>query len=396
MNKVLSIILLSLAILGCSKDDFTPDVEAYQVNVQLIIPDEVVNDLDTLSGISVVLYNENKDYSLTVETDTEGNFECRNLEAGAYRVSLSYQKLLDDMTLVLNASGELLVTNDFEDSLQVSYNYMKDGNFVIREYYFTGCLTPAGNNYFDDQFIDIYNNSTDTLFADKLLLLELESYGTSPNFWGYMQSDFIVVKMVWQVPGSGTDYPIPPGDGFVVARDALNHHSDPNGNPNSPVDLANAEFEFWSDFRAIDIDYAATNMVEKWWSYKGNDVVMHVKGGSAIAIARMDGDVDAYIQNNLVTKGTPTSRSTYFCRMAISSVIDAVEVTFPGVFYDRMDDSLDAGNTFLEAGSKSGLSVRRKIKRLINGYPVYQDTNNSTYDFEHDVVPMPGVYAVIE
>ena len=71
-----------------------------------------------------------------------------------------------------------------------------------------------------------------------------------------MQADSIVVRMIWTLPEKEGGNLIPPGKGFVMARDALNHKTDPNGNPNCPVDLGNAEFEFWSDKTTTgDIDY---------------------------------------------------------------------------------------------------------------------------------------------
>ena len=65
---------------------------------------------------------------------------------------------------------------------------VEGAGFVIKEFYYSGCLTPAGNNYTDDQFIEIYNNSADTLYADSLLIVEHESYGYEPNYWSYMAS----------------------------------------------------------------------------------------------------------------------------------------------------------------------------------------------------------------
>ena len=133
-------------------------------------------------------------------------------------------------------------------------------------------------------------------------------------------------------------------------------------------------------------------MIDKLWTYKGSDVVFHTRGGSAIAIVKIQGDVDEYIAGNLVAKGTATSTSRFYCKIPNEWVEDAVEVTWNDKLYKRLDNSLDAGSTFVEAGRNSGLCVRRKIKRILEGRVIYEDTNNSTNDFDHDVVPKPWNY----
>jgi hypothetical protein len=78
-----------------------------------------------------------------------------------------------------------------------------------------------------------------------------------------------------------------------------------------------------------------------------------------------------------------------------SWIIDGVEnarLDDDGVF-KRLKPSIDIGYIQFR-GSYEGVSIRRKVKEVINGRIVYQDTNNSSEDFLTNLEPNPGVIAV--
>ncbi len=393
MKKTLSYICLLLTFAGCTKDEFSADANSYELILNLVISDDASSEIESLDSVIITAYNSNKDYSLYAYSDSSGEVVFSDMEAGVYSITTSYEIEADGVSIVLNGSTNLTLITDQSDDFELESTLVQnDGSgFVIREFYYSGCLTVAGNQYLDDQYIEVYNNSSDTLNADSILLIEHGSYGNETNYWSSIQDDSIVVKMIWALPESDYGHLIPPGTGYIMARDPMNHQSDANGNPNSPVDLADADFDFYSDKTTTkDIDYDPPNMVAELWTFKGNDVVFHSRGGSAIALVKIPEDIDTYISNNLVTKGT--SSSDYYCKIPNEWVIDAVEVVWNDKIYKRFDNSLDAGYTYVAAGAKSGLCVRRVIKRFIGSRAVYQDTDNSSNDFEHDVTPQPWVY----
>ena len=300
-------------------------------------------------------------------------------------------------TYNINGMKELEVFASVKDSLVVVLS--SSNAFVIKEFYFSGCLSPAGNSYSADQYIEIYNNSAELKYADGISILEHESYATGTNFWNYM-TDSIVVKMLWTIPGDGDDCPVNPGESIVIARDAFDHKGDPNGNPLSPVNMGNADYEFWVDHPSgDDIDYPGSpNMVEDLFVFRGNDVAFHMRGGSAVALAYISSDPierKNYIDNNLVQKESAGgSNERWYCKIANDMVLDAVEVVSDEAHatYKRLPIVLDAGYTFVPSGPKSGKCIRRKIKYVVEGRTVYQDTNNSTEDFDKDVDPKPWIY----
>ncbi len=393
--KIRILYILFVLLVSCSKERVIPDVRQCNLELSLTVPYQYTNDIQSFEGVVVYVKNSRKDYVFTAMSNAEGKVVFSNIEPGFYVVNIGSEIVGVNDIFVLNGnkSIELFSSLTVNVDLEVNVIQVEGAGFVIKEFYYSGCLTPAGNNYTDDQFIEIYNNSADTLYADSLLIVEHESYGYEPNYWSYMASDSIVVKMIWAFPQSVGLLPVAPGAGIIIARDAFDHKSDPNGNPLSSVDLANAGFEFWSDKNVdSDIDYRSPNMVAKLWTFKGNDVSFHTRGGSAMAIVKIPGNVDEFVSQNLVVKEGAISANQYFCKIPNKWVIDAVEVTWNDKLYKRFHNSLDAGSVFVEAGSLSGFSIRRKVRRIINGRVVYEDTNNSNYDFEHDVVPTPGIY----
>lgn len=387
-----------LSLLVACNEKFDADFSRYQLELQLLIPEDAQMEIDSMEAITVHFTNKNKEYAFSALTDTNGLLKIEDIEAGIYSLNVAEEYKEKGLKIVLNGAAELLITENSTQEMPLTSALIQTegGGFVIREYYYSGSKTSADKLYLADQYVEIYNNGSDTLYADSILLVELESYAISPNSFAYMQSDSIVAKTIWANPGTGRDYPIAPGTGYIIAQNAMNHQSDPNGNPNSPVNMGDADFEFWSDKKVNgDIDFPAPNMIDKLWVYKGNEFVFHVRGGSAIAIVKLNTNTDDYLISNLVTKGTPTSTSKYYCKINNHNVIDAVEVMQAGkvdVAYKRFDNSVDAGITYIEAGTKSALCVRRKIDRSIAGRTVYKDTNNSTEDFLHDVTPKPRMY----
>lgn len=392
--KIVSYILALLCLVSCT-DKLEPAFQEYSLELKLSIPQNALEEIDSLSPIDVTFYNTNKDYSFTKTSDDEGMLSLDALESGIYNLQVSQDFPEEGLTVILNGDTTINLVENIKDSLQLKAVFVQEAGagFVIKECYYGGSTTIFQKKYITDQFIDIYNNGTDTLSTEKLLLVELSSYGTGPNYWSHIQEDSIVVKTIWAFPNDIENNTVAPGQGIVIACDAMAHKSDSiYGNPNSPVDLDNADFEFWSDkSESGDIDFQAPNMVDKLWTYKANEFNLHTRGGSAIALVMIPTDCDDYIQNNLVTEGTATSSSRYFCKIPNEWVIDAVECIQKDKIYKRFDESLDAGYTYLEASYK-GLSVRRQVKRTINGRTIYKDTNNSRVDFIRDASPQPGLY----
>jgi hypothetical protein len=297
-----------------------------------------------------------------------------------------------------NGVKTIQVFETVSDTIQVAES--SSGAFIVKEFYYSGSLTPGGKSYSSDQYIEIFNNTSSVQYADGLSVLEHESYANGDNFWKDIK-DTIVVKMIWTIPGNGKQVPVEPGKSIILAQDGINHKDDPNGNPLSPVNLGNADFEFYvysSENKDLDSP-TVSNLIEDLFVFRGNDVVFHVNGGSAIALAKIPGETLAerttYLNKNLITKeGVSGTGFRHYIKIANQYVLDAVEVTWDEAhaIYKRFPAELDAGYTYVPSGSKSGKCIRRKAKEVNNGRVIYRDTNNSTEDFLKDVDPKPKIY----
>ena len=391
MKKLLYLIPIVLLIFSCSKK---PDFNTFSIELNIPLNEEIT--AETVANAKVILNNLQKGYSNNAFVDSAGKVVFAMVEPGFYSVTLSHTVGSGVSESNLNGMIELDVFAPVKDSLPVVLS--TSSAFVIKEFYYSASLTPAGNQYSSDQYIEIFNNSAELKYADGLSIIEHESYGLGTNYWTFMP-DSIVVRMIWTIPGDGDDCPVNPGESIVIARDAFNHKSDPNGNPDCPVDMGNADFEFWVDHASgSDIDYPGSpNMIEDLFVFRGSDVCFHTRGGSAIGLVYIAGDSEErqnYINNNLVQKESSGGSSRWYCRIPNDMVVDAVEVVFDEAHavYKRFPIELDAGYTYIPAGSKSGKCIRRKIKYVVDGRTVYQDTNNSTEDFEKDADPKPWIY----
>lgn len=394
MKKLLAVISLLFMLGSCLKE---PDYRSYQLN--LVVDFGAGFPQDQKDGAKVTLFNQTKGNTFEAKTDDNGEVLFSSVEPGFYSVTISHSLRSGNITYQYNGLKNIEVFDNKTESVEVKES--TSGAFVIKEIYFSGSITPAGKIYYADQYIEIFNNTSEIQYADGISVLIHEASNAGTNIWANIK-DTIVAETIWSIPGNGTQVPIAPGKSIVIAQDGINHRDDPNGNPLSPVNLGNADFEFYSyKPKTKDIDYPAVpNMIE---DYSGNGIIKEftyvVGGGSAIAIVKIPGNNDeerkAYLKKNLVAKPSSTgSEVTFYGKVANKYIIDAVETVKDEAhaIYKRFSPELDAGYTYVAAGSRSGKCVRRKVKEIVGGRVIYQDTNNSTNDFLKDVDPKPKIY----
>lgn len=394
MKKVLLIISLLFLLESCLKE---PDFHSFQVN--LIIDFGLDFPQDQKTGAKVTLINQLKNYIYDAETDKNGKVQFSSLEPGFYSVTISHSFSTGNKKHYYNGQKNIDILDNKTETVEARESLF--GAFVIKEVYYSGSTTPAGKIYYADQYLEIFNNTSEIQYADGISVLIHEASNAGTNMWANIK-DTIVAETIWSIPGNGTQVPIEPGKSIIIALDGINHKDDPNGNPLSPVNLGNADFEFYVDkYNNKDIDSPVVpNLIE---DYSGNEtfkeIVYVVGGGSAIAIAKIPGNTveerKAYINRNLIAKLSSTgSNTTFYAKVANQYLIDVVETVKDEAhaIYKRFPPELDAGYTYVASGSRSGKCIRRKIKEVIGTRVVYQDTNNSTEDFLKDVDPKPKIY----
>lgn len=351
-------------------------------------------DVSAVGDQAIQIVNTTNGQQFEVTTGENGLANIA-LEEGIYTISTSIE------------TNEFYF-NGISENLNVSYakNYWglnlvasaKGGGLVFKEIYHSGSKTPTGSSYYSDQFHEIYNNSDEVKYLDGLCIGVLEPIGTTPSAWvnpdGSLMDRLPVAFHAMMFPGTGQQYPIQPRTSVVLAQDAIDHQSDPNGNPLSPVNLGSAQYEAFIEPPGKDTDSPESiNMTVMYTtSATSFDWLASVNGAAVILFRLPTGlDYQSFVADpdNFMTKPGTTSTIKYFM-VDKAWVIDGVDVNRANEEqrFKRLPTSVDAGMTWC-SGSYNSKSVRRKVERILDGKVIYKDTNNSFNDFIGDWTPTP-------
>ncbi|WP_288445590.1 DUF4876 domain-containing protein [uncultured Chryseobacterium sp.] len=437
MKKLILVFIIPvLTIIGCNRDDdFGKNTEIkpvpFTVNIKYDASKYPSAADKGVANVTVILKNTATGDQITGKTDANGDLKLSAVLPGNYSVQaeLQLKKSEYEQQIGQETSYEIVHFGGFDEKVTVNANTSSKliritsgnlGDLVIKQYYYAGSDTKLGAN-FRDQFIEIHNNSDQTIYADGLYLVFLEgntnnnptTYTLSNGQYDWSKTagggsaantDYVYSNIFIKIPGSGSQDPILPGKSIVIAQTAINHKmpfDDINGNgvaiqdPDRTVDLSHADFEtYMGDYNtsigkkpfAWDIqNIMVPDMLVSYWSIASNDLILNVNSMLGLGILRAtDAEVAAW--KKVAAPKAPTG--TLFLQIPKSYIIDGIDITdkeqkapkdFPA--------DIDASRTFIvnaagqAEGTFTGLSVIRKTKEMINGRVVLQDTNNSANDF---------------
>lgn len=403
IKKFFILALMSVALILWSCDDKLSDVvssTSLPVHLNITMP----TDLEGAVGGEI---SEEIFEIKNVTTGRVTTYTSRNditLKLGLYDVSYSaVVNVTDDNGKVTTKNIQAFVQGveinaDNSTINLVTYVYVPTDDFIISEVFFTGTLRPTGNQYYGDDYVKIYNNTDHVLYADGLTFLEskfttTQKYNYRPN----VMATAFTVQAIYTIPGSGTDYPVQPGEELLICDTGIDHRV---ANENS-FDLSHADFE-WYDVSTsptnLDIDSPTVPNLDKWYCYTLSFFLLHNRGFKAWALARIPIDKEQYLSQYLyrynyeiiVESGTyPMSQQAY--KMPNEWIVDAVNCSVEADYaWNVTHSSLDRGyahcGTMDHDKTRYFHSVRRKMLYLKDGHPVLKDTNNSSDDFNSHVI----------
>jgi hypothetical protein len=395
-TKILILILFYSSVnWACKKRDNSIQTATVQVKVQY--PDNYSEQ--NVANAEVKLTSKSIGSVFSAFTNSTGLAIFQDVVPGTYDVSVSKTLSATDaqnltgisQALTLNASKtDVLVDPSTSSPIELKLSGSAAGSLLIKEVYFTGSRTPAGGTYFSDQFVEIYNNSTDIIYLDGLYISDIFGNSGLINTTSLptpfrTDTDHSYASNVWRIPGTGKQFPLNPGASIIIAQDGVNHKE---LNANSPVDLSKADWETYNerpDNR--DADAPGVPNLEKIYFTGGFDWLLTVFGPGLI-IYRTD---DFQKLEKLTAPGSTST--VQYVKIPNSMVIDAFEAlkdAGSGSF-KRIPVALDAGFVFA-SNTYTAESFRRKTRTTINGRRVLQDTNNSTNDFELLTKPTPKAF----
>lgn len=392
MNARAFLLMMFCAVAACSDDDSTKLVKDFSVIVTY--PDTYVSLEATEATVKVT--NNSTSEVQTSTTDSEGIAYFEKLLPGTYTVTASRTLTTDEALaltgyeteLYLNGAASEVEISTTATSVSVSLEGSAVGSLVFKQIYYTMSKTPSGGYYLQDQFYEIYNNSTETIYADSLCLGDVQgNAGNSASPTGFGDdTENIYLRSIWMVPGDGDDYPIAPGESFLIAQTALNHYTD-EGNTNS-IDLGQSvsDVEVYVESSSKDVDNPdVPNMTQIYAVSPGYYWTTYVFGPTMVIFRHDD-------PANLTQSTEPgtTSEKTY-AQLPIEYVLDAVEALANSTAsaFKRVPTSLDAGFIYC-SGTYTSESIMRNVRSTTeNGRKILQDTNNTTDDFTVITPPLP-------
>ena len=262
---------------------------------------------------------------------------------------------------------------------------------VFKEIHYNASTVSNGTGrYLKDTFFEIYNNSGETVYADGICIGDPMSYKVF-SFDDKLENaeDYIFIgTYVWQIPGSGHDYPIAPGESFIIAASAIDHSK-----VAETLDLSTAEFETICD-KYKDKGQADANAVNMVLACTIKETGLGYQFGKFTDSAwcifypskplRKDGE---YLESN--------HANNYGLEVLKADVLDAVDCLKTENPEDkRLEGQLDAGWIRCETTGGNQSIVRKIAETLEDGRIVLQDTNNTTEDFTVDGKPEIRRYGV--
>lgn len=215
-KSILSLGLASLLLVGCSEDDFGTGngggLGTLNYNVTVLFDD---NNPNTTNGNAVVnavvtLVNISTNDTYEIVTNSAGQAIAGNLIPGTYNIKAVKTFTAQEFETLFGytENAEEIAFNGTLNNTVINVNITagvieikqaKTGDLLIKQIYYAGSNASQGAS-FRDQFIEIYNNSNEVVYADGLYIAQLfgsntvnpstanQPYSLSSGQWDWSQS----------------------------------------------------------------------------------------------------------------------------------------------------------------------------------------------------------------
>ena len=396
-------LLLLWAMIGACTDFGSAGVQHTDTQLSVTTP-EGVKDLQIVSQkVQVTNLSTGTTTTLTTLdnlTLPEGLYDMVYSADVTYTAQSSYNETAQAHGRLTGKAENVQVTGTTTHVKIDTYLSAETDDFIFEEIFFSGTLRSSGLQYYGDSYIKIYNNTDHVLYADGLAFCE--SKFKSTQYFEYspdIRKDTMSVWSLYVIPGSGHDHPVLPGHSLIICDTGIDHRT---ANPNS-FDLSAADWE-WYDVSTrpdhMDIDSETVPNLDKWYCYTLSFYVLHNRGFTSFALARIPIDKLQYLKDYKYTykytmylpAGTfPMEQDAY--KIPNSWIVDGVNCSIEAKrLWNILPPSVDAGWTHCGKIDKDEpryfRSVRRKLQYLdADGTMHLQDTNNSTEDFNTECIP---------
>ena len=378
--------ITALGLSSClSSDDQTLPITIY-VNV------ENPSGLSGLTGGQTVSLISSTGYNYIAQTDADGTATFTNVIPDIYNVSASWSITSDQYmeatgetvqhgTYVLSGALANQVLIDDATRLTLSTNCARKQSVLISKVYFAGCKDNNNKNYLGGRFVELYNNSDESVDVAGMYLCLMES-GSTPAYIISTQSDYIYIKQVFQFPDEG-HHILQPGEHILVTNSAVNHTE----NAAADYDESNADFECKSNANNAPANNPATPAMKLIWTAFATIPNMNLVQGGPCGIALIETDEDPAQWEPVYADGK--SSGVQQLKAPAKYVVDGVDILkyrsdgTVDVSTKRFYDYIDAGYTNINAvNGYNGEVVYRVVESWTDdGRALLKDTNYSLDDW---------------
>ena len=416
MKKILYSLLSLLTLLySCvDYDDATKPID--NTSVRLIKPDVFV-DNSNLGGRTVTLKSGNSVFSAV--TDANGVAAINNLIPGVYELSTAwsitdsdYYELTGKKSKVLTGVHSVTISGSIADAelfdnkiIDVDLRVAEDQNIVIGKIYYATSKDANNKNYRAGQYIELYNQSDDSVDVAGLYVGLVEAEGnqayTLENLHEQHNDSVVLLKQIFRIPKDNV-CKVAPGGTVLIVNSAIDHTKN-----NAPMehDLTGADFEVKDMSKNPLTNNPEVPAMELVYSYYPtiSNMSLLANGLCGVVLFQTDEDVTGwdktYKYPNDATKGTQ------WVLLPKRYIIDGVEClpnkteTGPDITKKRLYPEIDAACTHITAASGyTGEVVYRKTadKKSEGGHKLLVDTNNSANDFKVSKTIKPREYDNVE
>ena len=368
---------------------------AYKVNIKDLTTVEGEKESapsDWYQNLDVTFINFAEQIETKATVDENGYIKAQIIP-GIYNIVIQSIQDYEETSYFVNGLAqnvpfsESIPTEKVETSQTISITpIIKESPLCFREIFYAG----SEGWYFRDQFYEIYNNSNKVVYLDNLCLANLvpEYPTTALPEWPAADGvdNYAYAVTMWQIQGDGDDYPLQPGESIVFVQEAADHITNSDGTSviNSTT---SADFECWSG-NPQRINAEIPDVPYVFWSGNISKMMwLTTVDGSALALYQPGKKLEFgsdYWKEGITTSAQVGGNGQQYARLPINDILDAVECipTSNDMDMKRIPGLLDMGATWVD-GYYNGKSVSRKIESYReDGSPIFQDTNNSTADFE--------------
>jgi hypothetical protein len=318
-----------------------------------------IPDIVPLSNAKIIISSK---YGMQIYyTDSDGFLRLDHLPSAIYSISVKAYHPQDHTIILVGAVRDLNIGSGQISTPTITAKPVSSSGISINEIY---CVGPVNNIfYFYDLFIELYNSSDSVKYVDGMQIMRVSRTDASevlqPGADWYNDGRMQGVTWIYKFPGRAGEknFPFYPKQFLVLSGDAIDHRKAVSNS----IDLSHADWEFYNQYMAADIDNPNVPNLINMQPDVGNKFLIRLTAD----IVALSSGVD----------------SVWTDGIDISTIVDAVQYVPDATLIKTIDDRLDRG-LVMNPPRYSGKSMQRKEPGM--------DTNDGSLDWEILPFPTPG------